>query len=65
MFTGTKPGLIIKMIRCNSKSTHPNHRNIKTQGLTSNVFIVLGALKSLLSFPLDIDVNDILNYCTS
>ena len=30
-----------------------------------NIFIVLGALKSLLCFPLDIDVNDILNYRTN
>ena len=27
-----------------------------------SIFIVEGALKLLLSFPLDIDVNDILNY---
>ena len=27
-----------------------------------NIFIVEGALKLLLSFPWDIDVNDILNY---
>ena len=27
-----------------------------------NIFIVMGALKSLFCFPLDIDVNDILNY---
>ena len=31
----------------------------------SNMFIVLGALKSLLSFPLDIDVNDISNSRTN
>ena len=30
-----------------------------------NIFIVLGALKSLLCFPLDINVNDIVNYCTN
>ena len=29
------------------------------------MFIVLGALKSLLCFPLDIDVNDILNNHTN
>ena len=31
----------------------------------SNIFVVLGALKSLRCFPLDIDVNDILNHCTN
>ena len=31
----------------------------------SNIFIVLGALKSLFSFPLDIDVNDMLNSRTN
>ena len=30
-----------------------------------NIFIVLGALKSLIYFPLDIDHNDILNYRTN
>ena len=39
------------------------HRNIKTQGI--NIFIVEGKLKSLPRFPLDIDVNDILNYRTN
>ena len=29
----------------------------------SNIFIVLSVLKSLLFFPLDITINDILNYC--
>ena len=33
-----------------------------TRNNYSNIFIVLGALKSLLCVPLDIDVNDILNY---
>ena len=51
MFTGTKPGLIIKMIRCNSKSTHPNHRNIKTQGLTSNVFYCTGRVEIIALIP--------------
>ena len=36
-----------------------------TRNSYSNIFIVLGALKSLLYFPLDIDVNDILNYRTN
>ena len=33
-----------------------------TRNNYSNIFIVLGALKSLFCFPLDIDINDILNY---
>ena len=41
------------------------HRNIKTEGITTVIFIVMGVLKSFLSFPLDIDVNDILNYRTN
>ena len=43
------------------------HRNTKPQGITtdSNVFIILGALKSVLCFLLDIDVNGILNYPTN
>ena len=36
-----------------------------TRNNYSNIFIVLGALKSLLCFPLDIDVHDILNYRTN
>ena len=36
-----------------------DHRNIKIQGITR---VILDALKSLLSFQLDIDVNAILNY---
>ena len=43
---------------------HLTHRNTKTQHNYSNIFIVLGVLKSLLCFPLGIDVNDILNYHT-
>ena len=39
-----------------------DHRNIKTQGITR---VILDALKSLLSFHLDIDVNAILNYDTN
>ena len=35
-----------------------------TRNNNDNIFIVLGALKSLLCFPLDIDVNDDLNYRT-
>ena len=31
----------------------------------SNIFIVLGTLKLLLCFPLDIDINDVLNYPTN
>ena len=43
-----------------------DHRNTKnTRNNYSNFFIVLGALKSLLCFPLDIDVNDILNQSTN
>ena len=39
----------------------PFHRNIykNTRNNYSNIFIVLGALKSLLCFPLDIDTSDI------
>ena len=33
-----------------------------TRNNYSNIFIVLGALKSLFCIPLDIDVNDISNY---
>ena len=36
-----------------------------TRNNYSNIFIVLGALKSLLCFPLNIDVHDILDYCTN
>ena len=36
-----------------------DHRNIKIQGITR---VILDALKSLLSFHLDIDVNARLNY---
>ena len=36
-----------------------------TRNNYSKTFIVLGALKSLLCFPLDIDINDILNYRTN
>ena len=36
-----------------------------TRNNYSNIFTVMGALKSLLCFPLDIDVNDILNYRTN
>ena len=36
-----------------------------TRNNYSNIFIVLGALKSLLCFPLDIDINDILNCRTN
>ena len=36
-----------------------------TRNNYSNMFIVLGALKSLLCFPLDVDVNDILNRRTN
>ena len=39
----------------------PNHRNIKTQVISfTNIFIVLGVLKSLPYFLVDIDVNSIL-----
>ena len=43
------------------------HRNIKARAITTvnKIFIVLGALKSLLCFPLGIDVNDTLNYRTN
>ena len=37
-------------------------RNKNKMNIYGNIFIVEGALKLLLSFPLDIDVNDILNY---
>ena len=40
--------------------TYKNKRNNY-----SNIFIALGALKSLLCFPSDIDANDILNYHTN
>ena len=36
-----------------------------TRNNYSKIFIVLGALKSLLCFPLDIDIKDILNYRTN
>ena len=35
-----------------------------TRNNNGNIFTVLGALKSLPCFPLDVDVNDILNYLT-
>ena len=35
-----------------------------TRNNNDNIFIVLGAMKSLLCFPLNIDVNDNLNYRT-
>ena len=38
---------------------------MKAQGITTDIFFVLDALKSLLCFPLDIDVNDNLNYRTN
>ena len=42
------------------------HRNIKnTRNNYSTIFIVLGALKSLLCFPLDTGINDILNFRTN
>ena len=36
-----------------------------TRNNYSKILIVLGALKSLFCFPLDIDLNDILKYCTN
>ena len=48
--------LILSFIHKNKKNTRNNYRNI---------FVALGALKSLHSFPLHIDVNDILNYPTN
>ena len=42
---------------------HLTSRYIKnTMNNCNNVFVTLGALKSLPCFPLDIDANDILNY---
>ena len=46
-----------------SSLTTQKYKN--TRNNQSNIFIVLGALKSLLCFPLDIDVNDILNCRTN
>ena len=41
-------------------------RNIKTQGITTVIssFIALGVLKSLLCFPLNINIDDISIYRT-
>ena len=50
--TGCKPTTLLKSWKY--KNTRRNNY--------SNIFIVLGMLKSLLCFPLDVDVNDILKY---
>ena len=36
------------------------HGNIKARNNCSSILIILSALKSLLCFPMDIDVNNIL-----
>ena len=50
-------------IKIFKKSLNQKYKNRKNNN--GNIFIVMGALKSLLCFPLDIEVNDILNYRTN
>ena len=41
------------------------HRNIKIQGITTAYLYCTGHIEVITLFPLDIDVNDILNYRTN
>ena len=47
-----------------NKSKNKNEKYKNTRNNNDNIFILQGALKSLFCFPLDIDVNENLNYRT-